>query len=272
MASWSSIITLLTDFGDRDEYVGVMKGVILGKAPNALIVDLCHHIEPHNIRQAAAMAAGAYRYFPRGSLHVMVVDPGVGSHRDIVWAQTRTHAFLCPDNGLLTDLITGDLLHTVRVLTNRDLYLDTVGATFHGRDILAPVAAYLASGGQADQLGPLKPISDLVCLKDLPGRQGAGGDVHGTVISVDRFGNVLTDIGPDLLTSLREGGLKCLSVAVADNRWEIPLVSTYSDMRPGRLIALFSSRNTLEFAINQGAAAALLDIVPGTTIRISPIN
>ncbi len=269
MVARSFIISPLTDFGDQDEYVGVMKGVILSRAPNAVIVDLCHHIAPHDIRQAAAMAASAYRYFPEGTLHVMVVDPGVGSPRDIIWAQTRTQAFLCPDNGLLTEFVAKDLLQDARVVTNRDLFLEQTGTTFHGRDILAPVAGFLASGGRAKQLGPSRPIAELVRLADVAAGMGSGGGVFGTVVSVDRFGNVLTNIGPDLLTSRREGGLKSLSVTVAENRLEIPLVNTYSDMPPGHLVALFSSRNTLEFAINQGDAATWLDVAPGASISIA---
>jgi hypothetical protein len=129
----SPIIALLTDFGDRDEYVGVMKGVILSRAPGACIVDLCHHIVPHDIRQAAAMIDASFGYFPDHALFVMVVDPGVGGERSIVLATAGARSFVCPDNGLLTGLIRRGILDTARRITNQALFGDAVSPTFHGR-------------------------------------------------------------------------------------------------------------------------------------------
>lgn len=268
MGSPSSIITLLTDFGDRDEYVGVMKGAILRRAPHAVLIDLCHHIVPHDIRQAAAMIAAAYQYFPEGTLHVMVVDPGVGGARDIVFAQAPTCGFLCPDNGLLTGLIAQGVLHKAWRVTNRALFSHAVSATFQGRDIVAPVAGFLASGNRPENLGPQRVIGDLVCLDDPPARLGREGSLWGTVVTVDRFGNLMTNIGRDLLTSDWEGDLKQSLMVEITSQLTIPLVSSYSAVPIGELLATIGSRNTLEIAVNQGHAGMLLGVVPGTPIRV----
>jgi len=263
------IITLLTDFGDRDEYVGVMKGAILRRAPHAVIVDLCHHIAPHDIRQAAAMIVAAYPHFPEGALHVMVVDPGVGGKRGIVYAQAATCGFLCPDNGLLTGLIAQGILQSAWRVTHRALFAKAVSATFHGRDIMAPVAGFLASGNRAETLGPRQAIGDLVCLDDPPARLERDGSVRGTVVAVDRFGNVVTNIGRDLLTSSGEGDLKQTLMVEIETQWAIPLVSSYSAVPTGDLLATMGSRNTLEIAVNQGNAGMVLGVVPGSQMRVS---
>jgi S-adenosyl-L-methionine hydrolase (adenosine-forming) len=269
MGSPPFTISLLTDFGDQDEYVGVMKGVILSRAPHAVIVDLCHQIVPHDIRQATALIAASYHYFPEGALHVMVVDPGVGGTRGIVFAQASTCGFLCPDNGLLTGMIAQGILHKAWRVTNRDLFSPTVSETFHGRDIIAPVAGFLASGNRPETLGPRQPIGDLLCLEGSPARLEQDGSLWGTVVTVDRFGNVVTNIGRDLLTSSWEGDLKqSLMIAIASHQ-TIPLVSSYSAVPIGGLLATIGSRNTLEIAVNQGNAGMILGVVPGAQIRIS---
>lgn len=263
-----AIISLLTDFGDRDEYVGVMKGAILSRAPHGVIVDICHHIAPHDIRQAAAMILAAYGHFPEGTLHVMVVDPGVGSERGIVFAQARTCGFLCPDNGLLSGLQLQGVLQAVWRVTNRSLFAEVVGTTFHGRDIMAPVAGFLASGGNPELLGPPMTIRDLVCLDNLVARSATDGSLQGIVVSVDRFGNVVTNIGRGLLTSFLDSDLKQFLTVNIAGRQPIPLVSTYSDMPTGKLLAVIGSRDTLELAVNQGSAAALLGVAPGTPVYV----
>jgi S-adenosylmethionine hydrolase len=268
MRSVPSIIALLTDFGDQDEYVGVMKGTILCRAPRAVLVDICHQIAPHDIRQASAMIAATFRYFPGNTLFLAVVDPGVGSARGIVFARSRSGGFLCPDNGLLTGLIAQGVLETVHCVTNRDLFANAVGNTFHGRDIMAPVAGFLASGGQPTELGPEQPVGDLVRLEDLPARLEAGGSVCGTIVAVDRFGNGITDIGIDLLTSAWENDLNDALIIETGRPWCMPLVSSYSAQPPGYLLAIIGSRNTLEIAVNMGNAGSVLGITPGTPVRV----
>jgi len=264
-----STISLLTDFGDRDEYVGVLKGVILSRAPQAVIVDICHHVTPHDIRQAAAMIAAVFPYFPTGTLHVVVVDPGVGGDRDIVLARARQCDFLCPDNGLLTELIFQGVLQAAWRVTNQTLFADAVSATFHGRDIFAPVAGFLASGGAPAKLGPEKAIDEMVCLGRAATRCDGQGRLRGTVVSVDRFGNIITDIGRDLLTSFCEGDLNQSLVIEAGSVYSMPLVASYSRVPPGKLLATIGSRGTFEIAVNQGSAAERLGIAPGVWIRVA---
>lgn len=244
-----------------------MKGAILSRAPHAVIVDLCHYIVPHDIRQAAAMMVASYPYFPEGALHVMVVDPDVGGKRGIVFAQAPTCGFLCPDNGLLTGVIKQGILHTAWRVTNRALFAQAVSATFHGRDIMAPVAGFLASGNCPEKLGPRQALGDLVCLDDPPARLERDGSLRGTVVAVDRFGNVVTNIGRDLLTSFGEGDLK--QTLMIETHWAMPLVSSYSAVPTGELLATMGSRNTLEIAVNKGNAGMVLGVVPGSQIRVS---
>jgi S-adenosylmethionine hydrolase len=249
-----------------------MKGVILCQAPHALIVDLCHHIDPHDIRQAAAMIAAAFPYFPEGTLHVMVVDPGVGSARDIVFAQARTCGFLCPDNGLLTDLIGQGILDSAWRVSNPTLFPDAVSTTFHGRDIIAPVAGFLVAGGVPEKLGSRRAIGDLVCQGDVPVHLDGQGCLQGTVVAVDRFGNVITNIGRDLLTSTGEGGLNqhlIIEAGATDTPQCMLLVSHYSVVPVGELLATIGSRNTLEIAVNRGSASHLMGVAPGASIRIT---
>ncbi len=263
------IVSLLTDFGNRDEYVGVLKGVILSHAPQAVIVDVCHAIAPHDIRQAAAMLAAVFPYFPVGTLHVVVVDPGVGSERDIVLARARKCDYLCPDNGLLTELIRQGVLQTARRVTNRTLFADEVSATFHGRDIMAPVAGFLASGGVPEKLGPERAIGELVCLDFTLSRSDGQGGLQGAVVSVDRFGNIITNIGRDLLTSAGEGDLKQFLIVETGAVHPMPLVSSYGAVPAGQLLATIGSRDTLEIAVNQGRAADRLGVAPGAWVRVA---
>ena len=263
------VISLLTDFGDRDEYVGVLKGVILSRAPQAVIVDICHHIRPHDIRQAAAMLTAVFPYFPMGTLHVVVVDPGVGSDRDIVLARAQKCDFLCPDNGLLTELITQGVLDAAWRVINQALFADAVSTTFHGRDIFAPVAGFLASGGTPEKLGSVKAIDELVCLEVASARCDRQGCLQGVAVTIDRFGNIITNIGRDLLTSFCEGDLNQFLAIEAGVVYSMPLVASYSAAPAGQILATIGSRGTLEIAVNQGNAAEKLGIVPGAWIRVA---
>jgi hypothetical protein len=246
-----------------------MKGVILGRAPQAAIVDICHHIAAHDIRQAAAMMAAVFPYLPEGTLHVVVVDPGVGSERDVVLAHARKCDFLCPDNGLLTELINQGVLHSVRRVTNQALYADSVSTTFHGRDIFAPVAGFLASGGAVEKLGPTQVIDELVCLDLAPSRWDGQDRLAGVVVAVDRFGNIITNIGRDLLTSFCEGDLNQSLVIESGVVRPVRLVASYSAVHVGRLLVTIGSRGTLEIAVNQGSASERLGIAPGAWIRVA---
>jgi S-adenosylmethionine hydrolase len=262
------IVALLTDFGEQDEYVGVLKGVILSRAPQAVVVDICHRIAPQDIRQAAAMINAAFAFFPAHTLYLMVVDPGVGGERRIVLAQAGQRRFLCPDNGLLSGLIHRGLLDSVRQVANQALFLKRVGSTFHGRDIMAPVAGYLAAGGQPAMLGPELAINALLRLEEPAAHREANGRLWGRVVSVDRFGNLITDIDRKLLTSLCEGDLNYILIIEAGSQWRLPLVASYGAVPPGQLLATIGSRETLEIAINMGNAAQALGLTPGTALQV----
>ncbi len=249
-----TVISLTTDFGQQDEYVGVMKGVILTAAPNARIVDLCHGIEPQNVVQAAFMIAKAYRHFPPGTLHLLVVDPGVGGARRIICAEADGHRFLCPDNGLLTWIARSHGLSWVRAVSNRRLFKPHPSATFHGRDIMAPVAAFIARGGDALRLGDEIPSAGIVHLEADEPHVGADGGLTGQIVSIDRFGSLITDIGTDSLGVLLADNPK--QRFRIDAGWELTthLHDAYEEASPGAALAIIGSRQTLEIAVNRGCA------------------
>ncbi|MDQ6732679.1 MAG: SAM-dependent chlorinase/fluorinase, partial [Nitrospirota bacterium] len=195
-----SLITLLTDFGGRDYFVGSMKGVILNINPHARIVDLSHQVAPHRIEDAAYLLKSSYRYFPDGTVHVAVVDPGVGSARRPLLVSTSRYYFLAPDNGLLTDIIHEELSVEVRQIENKQYRLDAEGATFDGRDLFAPAAAWLTRGQAPGTFGPL--IQDVTRL---PSQEPVweGSTFVGRIVYVDHFGNLISNITPSHLSEIR---------------------------------------------------------------------
>jgi len=263
------IVTLTTDFGLADEFVGVMKGVILGVAPSARIVDLTHQVAPHDVRQAAFLLAAAWPFFPAGTVHLAVVDPGVGSARRLVALEAAGQLFLAPDNGLLSLVLAANPRARAWRIDNRELYPGRVGATFHGRDILAPVAARLAGGVDPDQVGPALAVADLLRLPDLePSVDGASGRITGRVEQVDRFGNLVTNIGADLLRELGgDGGRAGLRIQCG-GREVRGLAGTFSDLPAGVPLALIGSRGCLELAVNQGRAEEVLAAGVGYQVTV----
>ena len=188
--SW--IITLLTDFGSQDAYAGIMKGVIAGINHRANIIDICHNIPPQDIFNGAYLLSTSYKYFPKGTIHVAVVDPGVGSQRDIVCVKIREHLFLVPDNGLLSFVVQEERPKSIVRVTNDRYFLPSFSNTFHGRDVFAPVAAYLSLGIKPRQLG--SKINQLKQL-DIPRPEvKETGQLEGQIIYIDRFGNLITNI------------------------------------------------------------------------------
>ncbi len=259
-------VSLLTDFGLEDEYVGVMKAVILGLASSARIVDLCHQIPPQDVRAAALLLDGAYRFFPPGTVHVCVVDPGVGGQRRIVCLQAAGFLFLAPDNGLLTPILArhhGQA--SAWSVENPAYFLRQVSATFHGRDIFAPVAAHLCQGLDPARLGPRISPGGLVRLH-LPRPRLAGDCITGQVVHVDRFGNLATNISADLLAPwLNEGA----TVSVHLGRTTINgIVASYQEAAAGQPLAIIASRGTLEIAVREGSAAERLQAGAGTEVRV----
>ncbi|NTV12719.1 MAG: SAM-dependent chlorinase/fluorinase [Desulfobulbaceae bacterium] len=262
------IITLTTDFGLADEFVGVIKGVILAREPTARLVDLSHQIVAHDIRQAAFLLAAAWGFFPGGTIHLAVVDPGVGSARRLVLVETGGQFFLAPDNGLLSLVLGPGVLARAWRVDNRDLFPGPVAATFHGRDILAPVAARLAAGLNPELVGPALAVAELIRLPDLePLVDRPAGTVAGRIEQVDRFGNLVTNIRSTLLPEVfgagRGGLLICCGAGEVRG-----LVATYADVAVGGAAAVSGGRGFLELVVNQGRAADYFRAGTGASVLV----
>jgi S-adenosylmethionine hydrolase len=253
-------VTLLTDFGTEDPYVGMMKGVLLSRAPSLRIVDLSHGVPPQSVRVGAWFLAHAWAFFPEGTVHVAVVDPGVGSSRKLVLALDRGHAFLAPDNGLLGPVLSSEA--RIFELDSERLASAGASATFHGRDILAPAAAALASGTNPETCAraELVPESSVAFPK---ARRLDGGHVECEVLLADRYGNLILSASPGDLGDARTGW-----IAEAAGR-RIPLRRVYAEAAPGELLALVDSYGALEIAVREGNAAARLGLRAGDTVVFS---
>jgi S-adenosylmethionine hydrolase len=263
-----SIITILSDFGVHDEYVGVMKGVILSISPSVSIVDITHQIEPQNITQAAYLIPFSYRFFPEGTVHLIVVDPGVGSERDILALNHGGHFFIAPDNGVLTLLMNLEKSDTIVRVRNADYFLKPVSATFHGRDIFAPIGAHLANGVGLDELGVKTDIEDLVRLEGLNCQLTESGELVGKIISVDRFGNLITNIDSNSLANFRKTHPKNRLLIHISTHVITGLAVTYANVEPGSPLALIGSRNLLEIAVNGGCAKRHFKARTGDAVRV----
>ncbi|MBI4423858.1 MAG: SAM-dependent chlorinase/fluorinase [Elusimicrobia bacterium] len=256
MSSPTSAMVLLTDFGLSDPFVGVMKGVLLGRAPGVPVVDLTHGIAPQDVRQAAFALLEAVPYFPEGSLFVCVVDPGVGSGRRILWARGDRHQFLAPDNGLLSWVGRRERLRELRAVTRSALFLKPLSRTFHGRDVFAPVAAALARGAAPESLGPRVPSLKRLAF---PAPRRAGGKVRGEILAIDRFGNAITSLTPrDLPPRAR---LRHRGVALG------PLRTHYAQARAGGLVALTGSSGHVELSVRGGSFARVAGARVGDPIE-----
>lgn len=264
----NGIITLLTDFGSCDGYVAIMKGVILGIAPHAHFVDITHDVTPQAIGEASYILRSSYCYFPPGTLHLVVVDPGVGGERRAIALGTPDAIFVGPDNGVLAPVADeyraqGAALQIVE-LTERRFWRPEVSATFHGRDIFAPVAAYLLAGQPLQTVGT--PLSDLRPSVVEQPRAGDGGIVEGRILHVDRFGNCITNITARHLEAY--GAEMSVVVEIAGER--VPgLYRTYSLGPVGVPMALVGSSGHLEVAVYNGNAAKSLGVTTGDRLRLA---
>jgi S-adenosylmethionine hydrolase len=261
----STVITLTTDFGHKGPFVAVMKGVMLQRAPDARVIDLTHEVHVHWPAEAGFWLARAYRYFPPGSIHVAVVDPGVGTARYIVAAEYDGHVFLAPDNGLLPMVLREAASANVYRLSEdwrSQQGWPSPSATFHGRDIFAPLAAEIAAGRvRPEDIGPR--AEDLVpSLIDEP--ELASGEIHGSVIAIDHFGNLITNIDGALLDSLR-------NPRVRTGGRMLPVQATYGDSRPGEFLALVNSFGVLEVAQAEGSAADGLGLGRGAPVVVTEL-
>jgi len=256
------VVALLTDFGTRDHYAGTLKGVVLSVCPDATLVDIGHDIPAHDVLAGAFELAACYRYFPHGSIFLVVVDPGVGSARRGIAADAGDYRFVAPDNGVLTAVFRESPPKKVVELTERKYARPTISRTFEGRDRFAPAAGFLAKGVALVSLG--KSIKDFQML-DLPGPVVQGGELSGEVVRVDRFGNLITNIDRKTFEQFAGGA----AIAVVAGGREIPrIVATYADAPAGELCALFGSTDHLEVAINAGDAAATLKLARGAATKI----
>jgi len=238
-------IVLLTDFGLEDHYVGVMKGVIAGLAPEAQMIDLTHQIPPQDVQTAGFHLWASYRYFPEGSIFVAVVDPGVGTERKGLLLSAGGRFFLGPDNGLFTFILEEDPNFQAYSLINKDYFLPVVSYTFHGRDIFAPCAAHLFNGAPPASFGPR--VQELVRFP-LPKLVEEPGRLRGGIIHVDRFGNLITNISAESLRTRQVKGI-----------WfkgrQLPFLRTYAEVKEGEPLAIIGSTGLLEIAVFRGSAA-----------------
>ena len=253
----SALITLTTDFGWRDPYVAAMKGVLLSLCPDAVVTDLSHDISAHNVLEAALFVSGSAPYFPAGSVHVAVVDPGVGTDRLPIAVAAEGIFFVCPDNGILTLYLRQHVCGEVRVISNPDFMLKNVSSTFHGRDIFAPAAARLACGFAFEDIGAI--TTDMVRLPVPSAGRISRDKIAGQIIHTDRFGNLTTNIPRSMTRS--DGADSGAVVEAGQGRVRLNrLRHAYGEVACGKPLALWGSSGYLEIAVNQGSAALELEL------------
>ena len=257
------VIALVTDFGTRDHYAGTMKGVALGICPDATLVDVTHEVPPHDVAAGAFELAACYRYFPQGTIFLVVVDPGVGSSRRGIAVDVGDYKCVAPDNGVLTLVLDESPPRKVVELTERRYARPTVSRTFEGRDRFAPAAAWLAKGVELSALG--RPAGSIHRLA-LPQPTATPEHVTGEVLRVDRFGNLITNIDRKTFQKLADD--RGLEIRIGSH--QVPrIVSTYADVSPGEICALFGSTDRLEIAANGKSAASELHIDRGTPVHVA---
>jgi S-adenosyl-L-methionine hydrolase (adenosine-forming) len=259
------IITLTTDFGLNDHFVGTMKGAILSLAPEAEIVDICHSVQAFDILDGALTLAQAYSYFPVRTVHVVVVDPGVGSSRRPILASSERQNFVAPDNGVLSLIYAREERLSVRHITSEHYFLQPLSNTFHGRDIFAPVAAYLAKGVDHEKFGD--EITDFVRFNAPRPKVIDPKTIRGVVLKVDRFGNLVTNITPQDVPLLFQPKPPAFKIVVGKN--EITSMKTnYAEGAPGEVFGILGSMGYLEIAANRGAAAQLVAAGKGAEVNV----
>ncbi len=256
------MITLTTDFGVSSPYVAAMKGVILAINPRATLVDITHAVPPQDIREAAVVLDEVADRFPAGTIHVAVVDPGVGTDRAILYARIGCQQFVAPDNGLLGPLMQRRPPTAIYHVTERRYWLEPVSATFHGRDIMAPVAAHLSLGLDPALLGP--PATHPQSI-EWPAPLVSSHRIDGVVLRVDSFGNLITNITGDLLVGRPTDNRACVVCNIFET---FGIFQTYADQPAGTLIALVGSSGRLELAVVGANAADLLGIRAGERVTI----
>lgn len=259
-----ALITLTTDFGHSDHFVGTMKGVILGLNPEADIIDICHEVRSYDVLDGAFTISQAYRHFPPRTIHLVVVDPGVGTQRRPILVITDRHFFLSPDNGVLS-LVYAREEHQVRHVTADHYFLNPVSNTFHGRDVFAPVAGWLSRGVESSKFGEF--ITDYVRFNAPKPKVLNEKLIKGVVLKVDKFGNVITNFTPDDLPQLFKENPPPFKI-VAGKSEITRLNLAYSQSAPGDVFAVVGSAGYLELATNRGSAARILGVDKGADVGV----
>jgi S-adenosyl-L-methionine hydrolase (adenosine-forming) len=259
------IITLTTDFGTNDHFVGVMKGVILDIVPEAEIVDICHSVQAFDVLDGALTISQAYSYFPTRTIHVVVVDPGVGTARRPILASSDKYHFVAPDNGVLSLVYARESRMHVRHITAQHYFLQPVSNTFHGRDIFSPVAAYLAK--EVDSLKFGEEIEEYVKFSAPKPKAVEANRLRAVVLKIDRFGNLITNITPQDVPAIFGENAKTFKIVVGKS--EITEIrNAYAEGAPNEVMAILGSTGFLEIAANRGAAAQLTGAGKGSEVSI----
>jgi len=261
------VITLITDFGQADGYVGTMKGIIVGICPEATLIDITHEIRPQAVQEAAYVLSTAAPCFPPATIHLVVVDPGVGSKRHPIVVQTERAFYVAPDNGVLGLALAQDPARLAVHLTESRYRLPQVSATFHGRDIFAPTAAHLACGTDPREMGNPLPLSDLVSLPALQSQRKADGTWTGQILHIDHFGNLITNVQYPMSDAYPPLPNNQVCVLVAGKRI-MGLSRTFADVEPGELVTYVGSSGYVEIAAREGSAAAALGMDVGDPVQI----
>lgn len=259
------VVTLTTDFGLADHFVGVIKGVILNVNPEAEIVDLSHNVNAYDIFDAAFTLAQSYRYFPSDTIHLVVVDPGVGTTRRPILARTLAYKFVAPDNGVLSLIYEREENLEVRHITSDHYFLNPVSNTFHGRDIFAPVVGWLSKGVETDKFG--EPITDYAKFTPPKPKRVSDTLIKGVALKVDRFGNIITNISPQDIPQLFAENPPPFRIII--NQHEITRLNlAYSQGKPSEIFAIIGSSGFLEICTNRGSAAKTLNAARGSEVGV----
>jgi S-adenosyl-L-methionine hydrolase (adenosine-forming) len=255
------IVSLTTDFGASDWFVGTMKGVILAINPKATVVDITHEIAPGDIRAGAFALMASWRYFPKGTVHVAVIDPGVGSRRQAIAAQTANGVFIGPDNGVLSWALKDEEIKTIRLLENRKYFLEAISRTFHGRDIFAPAAAHVSRRLAMQRLG--RELKNF-CQLPWPAPMIRDETIEGEIVYLDRFGNAITNIAAEMI----RGKAASVSLAAGKRRWRFDVSGFYAAVPANQPVAVIGSFGLLEVSVNGGSAAQMFRLKIGDHVMV----
>jgi S-adenosyl-L-methionine hydrolase (adenosine-forming) len=261
-----SLITLTTDFGLSDHFVGTMKGVMLNINPAARFVDISHHINSHDVFDGAFTLFQSYRYFPPDTIHMAVVDPGVGSVRRPIIARSGAYIFVAPDNGVLSLVYESEESVEVREITASHYFLSPVSHTFHGRDIFSPVAAWLSKGVELEKFGDV--ITDFVRFSSPKPKPVADRRFQGVVLKMDKFGNLITNFSSRQFPAFIEENAPAFKLSIGQH--EITKLSTsFTDGQPGELLAILGSSGFIEISTNRASAAKLVQAGRGAEVMLT---